>query len=554
MIPILLATINAKWIHPSLGLRLLKANLGEYEDQAELWEFALRQPLTEQTGPLLAAAPRILGLSVSIWNHRATVELLEALDMAWDTGRSPRPFIILGGPEAAYLEADSPLIRHADWVVRGEGERIFRELCDLLLRTGVRPGGDTGSIREELGALPSVTRIWGKFIESHPVDIPSLASAYRLYTDEDLSHKLTYVESSRGCPWACAFCLSSVSPGLRLFPLDRVLTELRALVERGARSFKFLDRSFNQDIPRAKRIMEVFLEYLEGPKPAAGTPLWVHFEMLPSKFPAELRELLMRFPPGTLRLEIGIQTFNPQTAALIGRPSKPEQELEVLAFLREKTGALVHADLIAGLPGEDLASFARGFDRLWAVRPGEIQLGILKCLPGTPITRHSNTYGMRYATDPPYEVLETSALAVEDLDRIKNFARFWELIVNRGAFTALLPRLVPEGEGAFSPFMALSDWLLRRFQRNWGIDRKDLRAALEEWIGLRHELGSLGPSEPSLSSDKRKGTLVPGLFDCPNTADNLVQRSTVFQVGAEGCLLTQEGDLRKGVEMQFSGS
>ncbi|MDR2798924.1 MAG: B12-binding domain-containing radical SAM protein [Treponema sp.] len=495
MIPILLAAINAKWIHPSLGLRLLKANLGVYEDQAELWEFALRQPLAEKTEPLLAAAPRILGLSVSIWNHKATVELLETLDRAWNAGIAPRPFIILGGPEAAYLKAPSPLIRHADWVVQGEGEDIFRELCGFLLSLSASPSET--SIREGIAALPSVTRICGKFIEAHPVELPSIAAAYRLYTEEDLHRKLTYVESSRGCPWACAFCQSSVSQGVRVFPLDRVLKELKELLDRGARSFKFLDRSFNLDIPRAQRIMEVFLEYLERPEPSSIpgkpllSPLWVHFEMLPSRFPAELRKLLTRFPPGTLRLEIGIQTFNPTTAALISRPSDPEKELEVLAFLRDKTKAIVHVDLIAGLPGEDLGSFAEGFDRLWAVRPTEIQLGILKCLPGTPITRYNETYRMRYAKDPPYEVLETAALSTRDLDRIKNFARFWELIVNRGAFARLLPGIVPEGEAVFNSFMALSDWLLSRFQRNWGIDRKALGAALEEWVRLRHKRGGL---------------------------------------------------------------
>jgi hypothetical protein len=480
--PILLATINAKWIHPSLGLRLLKANLGEYEAQAELLEFALRQPLAEKTSPILATAPRILGLSVSIWNHKATVELLDTLHKAWDVGISPRPSIILGGPEASYLQADAPLIRYADWVVQGEGERIFREMCGLILGTGATSTG--------IEALPSVKRLSGKFIEPQPVDISSLASAYRLYTEADLLRKLTYVESSRGCPLACAFCLSSLSKGVRVFPLDRVLDDLQTLLDRGARSFKFLDRSFNLDIPRAKGIMALFLKYLEGS--TQGTrpmqPLWVHFEMLPSRFPQELREMVTRFPPGTLRLEIGIQTFNPKTAALMGRPSDPEQELELLSFLRHKTTAIVHADLIAGLPGEDMRSFAEGFDRLWQVRPTEIQLGILKCLPGTPLTRYNETYKMRYAPEPPYEVLETAALSPEDLGQLQNFARFWELIVNRGAFTALLPDIVPEGEAVFRSFMALSDWLLKRFQRNWGIDRKALGTALEEWVRIRHRI------------------------------------------------------------------
>jgi hypothetical protein len=208
--------------------------------------------------------------------------------------------------------------------------------------------------------------------------------------------------------------------------------------------------------------------------------MFVHFEMVPSRFPRELRELLTRFPPGSLRLEPGVQTLNRETASLIGRHSDPERELETMDFLCRETKAIVHADLIAGLPGESPQSFAQGFDRLWKVRPAEIQLGILKCLPGTAINRHIEPYGMRFNPQPPYEILETAAIPERDLDRIKNFARFWELIVNRGVFTDIIDGLFPSEAPVFAPFMALSDRLLERFGRNWGIDRRELRAALEE--------------------------------------------------------------------------
>jgi radical SAM superfamily enzyme YgiQ (UPF0313 family) len=473
-VDILLTTINAKWIHPSLALRLLKANLGEWEDRAEIREFALRQPLEEKTGPILAAAPRILGISVSVWNHRGTVELLRALETPWEAAGG-RPLIILGGPEVSYLPEEAEIIRRADWVIRGEGEEVFRELCALFLKGGgSRP--PEGMIR----SLPPVREVQGKFIEGRPVDLAAIDPGYRLYTGEDLCRKLVYVEASRGCPFGCAFCQSSVPVGgdrkVREFPLDNFLREMAALIDRGGRAFKFLDRSFNLDIGRARRIMEFFGERLPFSTPAGGA--YVHFEMVPSRFPPELREIIARFPPGSLRLEIGLQTFNAETSRLINRSGDPEQELEVLRFLKEHTQAIVHADLIAGLPGEDLDSFARGFDRLRAAAPAEIQLGILKGLPGTPILRHNRGAGMVYAPDPPYEVQETAALSRQDLDRLKNFARFWELIVHRGAFEDLVPSLLPEGEPVFHRFLALSDRLLAHFGRNWGIDRQDLRAAL----------------------------------------------------------------------------
>jgi hypothetical protein len=182
-------------------------------------------------------------------------------------------------------------------------------------------------------------------------------------------------------------------------------------------------------------------------------------------------------------LELGIQTFNPVSATIIGRPGDPEKELETLDFLRRETNAIVHADLIAGLPGEDIRSFAQGFDRLWKVRPAEIQLGILKCLPGTAMNRHIEPYGMRFNPKPPYEILETAVLSLPDLDRIKNFARFWELIVNRGTFEEKIDQLFPPESPVFVLFMALSDRLLERFGRNWGIDRRELRAVVLEEIG-----------------------------------------------------------------------
>jgi hypothetical protein len=201
-----------------------------------------------------------------------------------------------------------------------------------------------------------------------------------------------------------------------------------------------------------------------------------------------------------LRLEIGIQTFNADVAAHINRPSAPEQELEALRFFRFNTNAIIHADLIAGLPGEDIVSFGNGFDRLWAalsppqcaepdaaVKTGasraEIQVGILKLLPGAPVAHHSEAFGMRYNPSPPYEVLETAALPAHDLDRIKNFARFWELVVNRNLvnWRQFWPTARPSARpAAFWQFMALSDSLLERFGRNWGIDKTELRQAVEE--------------------------------------------------------------------------
>ncbi|MDR2135705.1 MAG: hypothetical protein LBO76_03725 [Treponema sp.] len=213
--------------------------------------------------------------------------------------------------------------------------------------------------------------------------------------------------------------------------------------------------------------------------------------------------MLRRFPPGSLRLEIGIQTLNPRVAARInrpggGNPGNGEAALELLRFLRRETAATVHADLIAALPGESLESFAECFDKLWLALSGpaetgvpgtgaappaqggraEIQLGILKLLPGTPLARCGGDWGIRCAPGPPYEALSTAALPRPDLDRVKNFARFWEILVNRRPFPEL--SVAPAGQPVFWRFMDLSGRLLARFGRNWGIDRRELREAVLE--------------------------------------------------------------------------
>ena len=495
---IILATINAKWIHPSLALRLLKANLGSLQSRCVILEFALRQNETEKITPILAARPKILGLSVSIWNHKATLDLLKSLFARWN--EDDRPWVVLGGPEVSWLERDTEIFLYADYVIRGEAEFAFRALCEKLMDS--IPG------KEPLIKPPHDKAPHGKavvqFIEADLPDLSSLASPYDLYTSDDLGQRLIYAESSRGCAFKCDFCLSSLDKSVREFPLDIFLSDMEKLLKRASslrsgeadhmslfhfKTIKFLDRSFNLSPERAVKILEFFLDRIND----GFTNFCVHFEMVPCNFTLELQNILRLFPSGSLRIELGIQTLNPQTAAHINRAGNADEALKVLAFLREETNAIVHADLIAGLPGEDMVSFGNGFDRLWAAMTGlahnaglnsrgteslEIQPGILKLLPGTPMARHTNPFGMKYAAEAPYELIENTAIPSAEMERLKNFARFWELLVNRNHFSKEISRIIHPGEPVFHRFMELADNLLGRFGRNWGIDREDIRQAL----------------------------------------------------------------------------
>jgi hypothetical protein len=198
------------------------------------------------------------------------------------------------------------------------------------------------------------------------------------------------------------------------------MAELEALHARGARHFRFVDRTFNLKVEVGARILEFFLARLDE-------RTFLHFEVIPDHLPERLKALIARFPAGALQFEVGIQSWNPDVQARISRRQNNERAEENLKWLRSRSNALVHVDLIAGLPGEDMESFAAGFDRLYALRPHEIQVGILKRLRGTPIARHTGRHAMRYNPDAPYNVLQTDCISFEDMQRLSRFARFWEL-------------------------------------------------------------------------------------------------------------------------------
>ena len=229
-----------------------------------------------------------------------------------------------------------------------------------------------------------------------------------------------------------------------------------ALHARGARHFKFVDRTFNLNVNSSRRILQFFLERLSD-------DLFLHFELIPDRLPDGLKELLARFPPGTLQLEVGVQSFNADVQALISRTQDNTRTAANLRWLRQHSHAHIHVDLIGGLPGEDLASFGAGFDRLHALGPHEIQVGILKRLRGAPISRHSDSYGLRFAPQPPYSVLATAHMDFPTLQRLTRFARYWDLIANSGRFAHTLPLLL--GDAPFARFLQLSDWLYARTQQ-----------------------------------------------------------------------------------------
>jgi radical SAM superfamily enzyme YgiQ (UPF0313 family) len=464
----LLSTLNARYTHASLGLRYLLANMGDLQGATQLHEFVIGAKTADVVEKLLAHKPRIIGFGVYIWNVEETTKVVAMLKRV-----APEVVIVLGGPEVSYEPSEQQIVQLADYLVTGWGDITFPQLCRQILN-GPKP-----LMKIHAGVQPPLADI---------------ALPYQLYTDEDVAHRTLYVEASRGCPFKCEFCLSSLDKTAWPFDLDAFLAELEALHARGARLFKFVDRTFNLNIKSSLKIMQFFLDKLEA---NPNDPVFAHFEVVPDHLPDALKEAITRFPPGTLQFEIGIQSFNPEVQTLVSRKQNNEKAADNIRWLCEQSHAHLHVDLIAGLPGEDIDSFARGFDKLYALKPHEIQFGILKRLRGTPIIRHTDTYKMVFDPHPPYTILATDRIDFVTMQRLVRFARYWDLIANSGRFAHTLPLIL--GDTPFANFMALSDWLYTKTDATHRIALDKLAALVRDW--LRSTGMDEGAAAAALASD-----------------------------------------------------
>ncbi len=436
MSSIVLSTLNARYTHSSFGLRYLLANMGELQAQTTLLEFAISDNTVDILAGILSQDPKIVGLGVYIWNVEQLTRLVADLKRV-----RPDILVVLGGPEVSYETESQAIVDLADYVITGEADLAFPILCQELLG---------GTVRSQ------------KIIHASLPQFRELRLPYDFYTDEDIAHRVIYVEVSRGCPFTCEFCLSALEIPVRLADLPDFLNAMQGLLDRGARHFKFVDRTFNLNLRVSQQILQFFLDRFQP-------GLFLHFEMIPDRLPDSLKQLITQFPAGSLQFEIGVQTFSDIAGPLISRDQDLQKLEENFRFLRDHTGVHIHADLIVGLPGESWESFAAGFDRLYRLNPQEIQVGMLKRLRGTPIIRHDDEWQMIYSPHPPYEILSNRLLTFEQIHRLRRFARFWDLIGNSGNFTATLSLLIEPQDSAFERILQLSEWLFSHEQKRHGI-------------------------------------------------------------------------------------
>ncbi len=443
---IILTTLNSRFTHSSIGLRYLYANMQELQEESQILEFSINDAIQTIAEDILVHTPEIVGIGTYIWNASEVKELIHIIKKV-----SPQTTVVLGGPEVTY-EPYRVNYDEADFIIKGEGDIAFYELCkDILKQTSPKD----------------------KILKMSMPTLKELQLPYQYYTDDDIKNRYIYVEVSRGCPFECEFCLSSMDEKVRAFHLDEVLREFQKLWERGARNFKFVDRTFNLNMKTANRILDFFLE--------KEPPYFAHFEVIPDHFPDSIKNKIALFPDGALQLEIGIQTLNPVIAKNVSRVLKLDKINENVGFLETKTHAHIHLDLIVGLPGESLESFGKNLDTLVALSSCEIQIGILKKLSGTYIKRHDIEFAMVYSDIPPYDILSNSELSFMDIQIMKRFARFWDLTYNSGNFKQSI-KLLWRDESVYENFYAFSAWIYQQTNSTWKISLQRLGELLFTYL------------------------------------------------------------------------
>ena len=428
MTEILLSTINAKYIHPSLGLRYIYANMGSLQNKTNLYEFQISQREEDIVEQIININPTILGLGVYIWNEAHIYKVLKILKSL-----KLKITILLGGPEVSYESATSRLYKLCDYIITGEADLDFFKLCSDIINLN-----------------PPLNKI----IHSKKPNLDEIQSPYPYYLAEDIKNKLIYVESSRGCPFQCEFCISSLDKLVREFNIVSFIEDLNYLWNKGVRKFKFIDRTFNIKIEHCKKILSFF--YSKLPE-----TFFIHFEIVPDRTNFELFDNLSTFPEGFVQFEVGIQSFNPYVCELINRKQNIETSKNNLLYLINFTNVIIHSDLIVGLPGENLKSFQESFDTLYNLKPHKIQVGILKLLKGAPIKRHIERFELVFNHEIPYEIIENNLLSFLDIQQMKRFARYFEIFYNSNKFIKTINLIIGE-DSPFNQFMRFSNWLYEK--------------------------------------------------------------------------------------------
>ena len=444
---IVLTTLNAKFIHTNLALRCLKA-YAEPEYHPSIVEYTIKDPTFNIVADLYQKKPNVVGFSCYIWNIEETIKVIKMLKTV-----DPSVVVVLGGPEVSY---DTNIwlrqVKEIDYVVVGEGEQAFKDLLDYL------------SDKQTIKAVPGLAYVQDDKFILNPLppklDLRLSPSPYRFVDDlPNLAKRIVYVETSRGCPFSCQFCLSSIEVGVRYFNRDKVKEDIRYLMKNGAKIIKFVDRTFN--ISRSYA-MEMFQFLIDEHQPGVVFQFEITADIMR---PEVIQFLNENAPAGLFRFEIGVQSTNDLTNELVQRRQNFDKLKRTVTMVKSGGKIAQHLDLIAGLPEEDYSSFRNTFNEVFEMRPEELQLGFLKLLRGTGLRVEAEKYGYVYVDQAPYEIFSNNVLNFDDILRIKQVEDVLEKYWNAHRMDRTLEYLF---EHVFeSPFDFFQQFGTYWEERNW---------------------------------------------------------------------------------------
>ncbi len=438
---ILLTAVNAKYIHSNLAVYSLKAAAKEYTEVVEIAEFTINNQVDYILEEIYKRKPDVLMCSCYIWN----IAMLETVIREFHK-LCPEVPIWLGGPEVSF-EVETFIKEHPEitGVMMGEGEETFCELCDYYMKRKTEDVLDDVlgiAYRNSLGEIK--VNPWRSILSMS--DIP-----FCYNTMEDFSNRIIYYESSRGCPFSCSYCLSSIDKKLRFRDLELVKEELQFFIDQKVPQVKFVDRTFNCHHAHAMAIWQYILEHDNGVTN-------FHFEISADLINEEELALMEQMRPGLIQLEIGVQSTNEETIQEIQRTMKLDRLKDVVQKVKSFGNIHQHLDLIAGLPYEDYETFQKSFDEIYALEPNQLQMGFLKVLKGSYMYSHAKEYGILYHDNPPYEVLATKWLSYDDVLRMKRIEEMLEVYYNSGQFEIAMKVLKACYDSAFEMFQKLGDF------------------------------------------------------------------------------------------------
>ncbi|MFJ8237116.1 B12-binding domain-containing radical SAM protein [Ureibacillus sp. NPDC094379] len=465
---IILTTLNAKYIHTNLAIRYLKA-AAMPEFNPIITEYTIKDPAFNIVSDLYQHKPDVVGFSCYIWNIEETIRVIKILKTV-----SPNTRIILGGPEVSYDVHDwLRRVEEVDFIVMGEGETSFKELLKYF-------NGETS-----LDEVPGICYLQDGKVKIHAqpkkIDLKEIPSPYRFEEDRSsLGKRIQYIETSRGCPFSCQFCLSSIEVGVRYFNREKIKEDIRYLMANGAKTIKFVDRTFN--ISRSYA-MEMFQFLIDEHVPGVVFQFEITADIMR---PEVIQFLNDNAPKGLFRFEIGVQSTNDLTNELVKRRQNFEKLRRTVTMVKDGGKIDQHLDLIAGLPEEDYNSFRQTFNDVFAMRPEELQLGFLKLLRGTGLRIDAKKYGYTYVDLAPYEIFANNVLTFDEIIRIKHAEDVLEKYWNDHRMDHTVEYLVTQSfETPFDFFQNFGTYWEEKGWSRIGHQLEDLFKRLEEFLATQ---------------------------------------------------------------------